>query len=232
MNNIRTTLGPQHTNILFFIHNYGSISPYYYILLQVQEGFLVDKKSPNCDMYEMSRIFSSGLSFARQSVSPGLRPDEKKNEMVSVKCYLCATSSYLPTVQKVPAIPQKRAAKANPAQPSTKRVMRSRKEPTPQQPTTSEPPAMPSAIAGFRSQHTTTVVVSTSTPIDCAGLPTAMIQFDDWPDMAVNVVNIVITPVITPSDSQLVAAEWSSRCDLPIPVREDTVELRVYALTN
>jgi hypothetical protein len=78
MNNIRTTLGPQHTNILFFIHNYGSISPYYYILLQVQEGFLVDKKSPNCDMYEMSRIFSSGLSFARQSVSPGLRPDEKK----------------------------------------------------------------------------------------------------------------------------------------------------------
>jgi hypothetical protein len=59
-----------------------------------------------------------------------------------------------------------------------------------------------------------------------------MIQFDDWPDMAVNVVNIVITPVITPSDSQLVAAEWSSRCDLPIPVREDTVELRVYALTN
>jgi hypothetical protein len=60
-----------------------------------------------------------------------------------------------------------------------------------------------------------------------------MIQFDDWPDMAVNVVNIVITPVITPSpvitssDSQLVAGEWSLRCDLPIPVREDTVELRV-----
>jgi hypothetical protein len=54
-----------------------------------------------------------------------------------------------------------------------------------------------------------------------------MIQFDDWPDMAVNVVNIVITPVITSSDSQLVAGEWSLRCDLPIPVREDTVELRV-----
>ncbi len=53
-----------------------------------------------------------------------------------------------------------------------------------------------------------------------------MAQFGDWPDMAVNV-NIVITPVITPSDSQLVAAEWSSWYDLPIPVREDTVELRV-----
>jgi hypothetical protein len=54
-----------------------------------------------------------------------------------------------------------------------------------------------------------------------------MVQFGDWPYMADNVVNIVNTPVITPSDSQLVAAEWSSRCDLPIPVREDTVELRV-----
>jgi hypothetical protein len=58
----------------------------------------------------------------------------------------------------VPAIPPKRAAKANPAQPPTKRAMR-RKEPTPQQPT-SEPPARPNAIAGLRSQHTTTVVVS------------------------------------------------------------------------
>jgi hypothetical protein len=56
----------------------GSIPPYNYILLQVQERFLVDKKSPNCDMYGMSRICSSGLSFARHSVSPGLRPYEKK----------------------------------------------------------------------------------------------------------------------------------------------------------
>jgi hypothetical protein len=34
-----------------------------------------------------------------------------------------------------------------------------------------------------------------------------MVQFGDWPYMADNVVNIVNTPVITPSDSQLVAAE-------------------------
>jgi hypothetical protein len=33
--------------------------------------------------------------------------------------------------------------------------------------------------------------------------------------MAVNV-NIVVTPVINPSDSQLVATEWSSRYDLPL----------------
>jgi hypothetical protein len=53
-----------------------------------------------------------------------------------------------------------------------------------------------------------------------------MAQFGDWPDMAVNV-NIVIIPVIASSDSQLVAAEWSSRYDLPIPVPEGTVELIV-----
>jgi hypothetical protein len=53
-----------------------------------------------------------------------------------------------------------------------------------------------------------------------------MAQFGDWPDMAVNV-NIVIIPVIASSDSQLVAAEWSSRYDFPIPVPEDTVELIV-----
>jgi hypothetical protein len=48
----------------------GSNSSYYYILLQVQEEFLEDKKSPEYDMHGMSRTFSLGLSFARHFVSP------------------------------------------------------------------------------------------------------------------------------------------------------------------
>jgi hypothetical protein len=134
----------------------------------------------------------------------------------------------------------KRVAKPNTAQPSTKRVRdlrtrpkeaivtRSQKQTTQQKPAT-EAPTRPSAIVGLISQQVTSVVVSTLTPLDCIGLPISMAPFDNWPDMALNVnmnLNIVITPVITPSDSQLVAAEWSSRFELPVPVREDTVELR------
>ncbi len=61
----------------------------------------------------------------------------------------------------------------------------------------------------------TTVVVSTSTPLDCVELPMSVAQFGDWPDMAVNV-NIVITLVITPSDSQLDQLLFIIRCPLPL----------------
>jgi hypothetical protein len=62
--------------------------------------------------------------------------------------------------------------------------------------------------------------VYTSTPLDCVGLVHGLVaistaQFGNWPDMAVNVI-IVVTPVINPSDSQLVATDWSSRYDLPL----------------
>ena len=36
---------------------------------------------------------------------------------------------------------------------------------------------------------------------------------------------MVITSVFTPSDSQQQLADWSSRYDIPIPVREESVEL-------
>jgi len=54
-----------------------------------------------------------------------------------------------------------------------------------------------------------------------------MAPFADWADIGLNVArNVNVNVVITPSDSQLVAAEWSSRFELPVPLREDTVELR------
>ena len=100
------------------------------------------------------------------------------------------------------------------------------KQATPQEPA-SEAPTRPYAIVVLSSQQVTSVVVSTSTPLDCIGLPMSRAPFADWPDIGLNVArNVNVNVVITPSDSQLVAAEWSSRFELPVPLREDTVELR------
>jgi hypothetical protein len=70
-------------------------------------------------------------------------------------------------------------------------------------------------------------VVSTSTT-DGAGRQ-MFTPFNDKQDYEVQIniiVKVVLTPVFTPSNSQQKLADWSSKHDIPIPVRENSVELR------
>ncbi len=163
---------------------------------------------------------------------------KKNNEVINVKCPICSSST---TVTK------KRAAVKNPAEPAKKRVRTqpdpgpvereprtrpravvpiSRQEPLTQLPI-SEVPTRPSAIVLNSHQVARVAVVPTSTPLDSAERQTFP-PFNDWPDYQVEVntvINVVITPVFTPSYSQQQLADWSSRYDKPIPVREESVEL-------
>lgn len=85
----------------------------------------------------------------------------------------------------------------------------------------------PSAIV-LSSRMETRVVVASSTPLD-EPFPYAPTQLTvspiDLPQSIGVSVSVSFNIVITPSDHEQLA-EWSSRYDIPVPIREDTVKLR------
>jgi hypothetical protein len=137
---------------------------------------------------------------------------KKYKEAFEFKCVKCFARHHGCTSPSV--VTRKRKA-TKPTEPSSKRQ---RQVPEPIPPSVAR--TRPSAIVLSSRQETVQTVVVTSTPLDPLVSPILPIL----PSVSVSV-GMSLNFVITPSDHEQLV-DWSSRYDIPIPLREDTVELR------
>ncbi len=158
---------------------------------------------------------------------------KKYKEAFEFKCVKCFARHHGCTSPSV--VTRKRKA-TNSTEPSSKR-QRQVPEPIPPSVARTRPTAIvpssrlesvartrPSAIVLSSRQETVQTVVVTFTPLDPLVSPILPIL----PSLSVSV-GMSLNFVITPSDHEQLV-DWSSRYDIPIPLREDTVELRQLAI--